>query len=83
MRTLLLTVNGMSCDTCVQHLTTQLSATQGVKQVEVDLLSRTARVVHDDQVCRPVDLMAAVRRAGYQVEGFTAVDNPTDSGVSA
>jgi copper chaperone CopZ len=70
MRTILLTVNGMHCQSCVESLARQLKATTGVQEVQVDLLSRTARVAHDDVICHTPDLMAAVRRAGYQVESF-------------
>lgn len=76
MRTVLLTVNGMHCQSCVDNLTRQLRATQGVHDVQVDLGSRTARVDHDDAVCKTTDLMATVRRAGYQVESFRAAGAP-------
>jgi copper chaperone CopZ len=70
MRTLVLTVTGMSCQNCVEHLSRSLGSTKGVSRVEVDLPSRTARVEHDETLCEPGDLIAAVRRVGYQVEGF-------------
>lgn len=70
MRTLVLTVSGMSCDGCVEHLTRSLESVEGVRNVQVDLMSRTARVEHDDTVCQPSDLVAAVRRVGYQVDAF-------------
>ncbi len=70
MRTLLLTVNGMHCQSCADNLTRVLQATEGVRAVQVDLGSKTARVEHDEGVCKTPDLMAAVRRAGYQVDSF-------------
>ena len=74
MRTLLLTVNGMHCQSCVENLARQLLSTQGVQDVKVDLGSRIARVDHDDELCKAIDLMSAVRRAGYQVESFRAAN---------
>lgn len=73
MTTVLLRVSGMSCDSCVQHLTRSLESTEGVHSVQVDLLARTARVEHDETVCRPTDLIAAVRRVGYHVDAFEPV----------
>ncbi len=70
IKTYLLTISGMTCEGCVQHVTNYLLATEGVEQVQVDLVTRTARVYHDDEACTPADLMAAVRRAGYQVDAF-------------
>jgi copper chaperone CopZ len=69
MRTVLLTVNGMHCQSCVESLARQLKATSGVQEVAVDLNTRTARVDHDDELKTP-ELVAAVRRAGYHVESF-------------
>ena len=73
MRTLLLTVNGMHCESCADNLTRQLQATAGVREVEIDLSTKTARVAHDETLCKTPDLMAAVRRAGYQVDAFQNV----------
>ena len=74
MRTLLLTVTGMHCQSCVENLSRQLLSTQGVQRVQVDLASHTARVDHDDSLCQTADLMSAVRRAGYQVDSFRAAN---------
>jgi copper chaperone CopZ len=62
----------MHCQSCVDNLTRVLQATEGVQLVQVDLGSRTARVEHDETRCKTPDLMAAVRRAGYQVDSFRA-----------
>jgi copper chaperone CopZ len=70
MRTLVLSITGMSCQHCVEHLSRSLGSTQGVSRVEVDLPSGTARVEHDETLCEPADLITAVRRVGYEVKGF-------------
>ncbi len=74
MRTLVLTVSGMSCDGCVEHLTRSIDSTEGVTGVHVDLMSRTARVEYDDAICKPSDLINAVRRVGYQVDAFAPAE---------
>ena len=62
------TVSGMTCGHCVRSVTAEVSGIPGVHGVEVDLVGRQVTVVSD----RPVDrdqLAAAVREAGYQLEG--------------
>lgn len=59
-------VQGMTCDHCVQAVTTELTALDGVEAVDVDLASGEARVTSaaplDDEAVR-----AAVEEAGYEV----------------
>lgn len=71
MRTVLLRINGIHCETCITHLTRSLQATPGVERVDVDLMSRSARVEHDEGACKMNDLVSAVMRVGFQVDGFT------------
>jgi len=58
-----LTVTGMTCGNCVQHVTTALKGVAGVKKVDVDL-EGAARVEAKAGTQRG-DLIAAVRQAGY------------------
>lgn len=64
-----LSVAGMTCQHCVQAVTTELTALDGVQDVAIDLRSdgpSLVRVVSD----RPLDdaaLDAAVDEAGYEV----------------
>ena len=73
MKSVVLSIKGIHCDNCVMQLTRTLELINGVQQVEVDLLSRSARVEHDEGVCSLNDLTAAVTRAGFQVDGFETV----------
>jgi copper chaperone len=60
------TVDGMTCDHCVQAVSTEVSGVVGVTGVDVDLASGRVRVSSD----RPLDdaaVRAAVEEAGYQV----------------
>ena len=82
MKTLVLNISGMSCDSCVQQISHSLSLTPGVTKASVDLMTRSARVEHDEKVCGPDELIDAVRRIGFQVDGFGAVeadDEPSDT----
>jgi copper chaperone CopZ len=73
MRTAVLDIKGMHCDSCVQNISRHLQALPGVRDVKVDLTAQSARVSHDESICGTGDLLNAVRKAGYQVEGFTTV----------
>lgn len=75
MATHVLTIRGMTCDHCVRTLSGALRAVPGVREAQVDLLTRTARVEHDE-AGGVGELFSAVQRAGFQVDGFQAVDSP-------
>ncbi len=68
MRSLMLRVNGMHSDHCAAHVAESLKQTRGVHEVEVDVMSHTARVEHDERLCHARDLIEAVQRAGFQVD---------------
>ncbi len=74
MKTVILNINGMRCEGCVQQISKNLDMTAGVSHVEVDLMSGSARIEMDERRCTTADLVAAVRRAGFQVDGFHAAE---------
>jgi len=59
-------VEGMTCQHCVHHVTMALSEVKGVNDVKVSLAEKTALVNTDDSVSFDV-LKAAVEDAGYQL----------------
>jgi len=59
-------VEGMTCQHCVHHVTVALSEVKGVNDVKVSLAEKTALVNTDDSVSFEV-LKAAVEDAGYQL----------------
>ena len=62
-----LTVKGMSCQHCVNAITSEVGAVDGVAGVEVDLAAGTVRVTGarlDEAALR-----AAIDEAGYEVAG--------------
>lgn len=70
MRTEVLNVKGMTCGGCTSAVTKALKATQGVKDVAVDL-GQGEVTVQFDEAASMDDLRGAVSRAGYEV-----VDTP-------
>lgn len=66
--TLVLVVDGMSCEACVRSVTKALGRVPGVRTVDVDLAAREVRVVHDGVGLDA--LKTAIDAAGYD---FVAV----------
>lgn len=67
METTQLTVSGMNCGACVNHVTKALREVPGVQEVGVDLASGTATVRHSDSL-QSEALVDAVSEAGYGAE---------------
>ncbi len=61
----LLKVSGMSCGGCVTNVKTALEKVPGVKSAEVHLISASAVVTMGEKKPSVEDLVAAVRKAGY------------------
>jgi copper ion binding protein len=60
-----LSIEGMTCEHCVKHVTEALTALTGVKKAKVNLKAKKADIDHADSVS--VDaLKAAVVEAGFQ-----------------
>lgn len=63
-------IEGMSCEGCVNTITTALKAVPGVKSVEVSLKDKKATVVADSVL--PQTIEDAVAKAGYKARLITA-----------
>ena len=63
-----LAISGMTCTTCAGRVERALSAVPSVIRAEVNLASENASVEGVAGLLRPADLIAAVRRAGYDAE---------------
>lgn len=59
-----LNITGMSCGSCVRHVSEALRALDGVTQVEVELRTGAVRVRHDAGTAI-ASLIDAVAKAGY------------------
>jgi copper chaperone len=64
-RNTVLNVLGMSCGSCVRHVTAALAAVPGVSKVDVQLRSGTAVIEHDAEATT-AQLIEALRDAGYE-----------------
>ena len=67
-----LTIEGMTCASCVGRVTKALNRVEGVAAASVNLATETATVTHDPSLVPVTDLTAAVVRVGY-----TATPKPT------
>ena len=66
-----LAISGMTCATCALRVERALSAVPGVARAEVNLATHHGAVEGIAGALRPADLVAAVRRAGYEAELLT------------
>ncbi len=66
-----ISVPGMTCDHCVEQVSTALKAAAGVREVLVDLQAKSATVRADDACPGVAALLDAIRAAGFEVAGFS------------
>ncbi|GAA1352616.1 heavy-metal-associated domain-containing protein [Arthrobacter koreensis] len=66
-----LSISGMTCGHCVASVTEELSAVEGVQDVQVDLVADgvSTAVVTSSEAIAPELLGEAVAEAGYTVVG--------------
>lgn len=61
----ILDVFGMSCPSCVRHISAALHEVDGVREVEVRVTDGKVRVRHEPHAAL-ADMLAALREAGYE-----------------
>jgi len=67
LSTTTITVEGMHCAGCAKSLTTKLKAVKSVKEVEVDLTTKTAKITPmPSSKLSPKALWETVTNAGYK-----------------
>jgi Cu+-exporting ATPase len=66
-----LAISGMTCATCAGRVEKALSSVPGVTRAEVNLASEKASLEGISGILKPVELIAAVQRAGYDAELLT------------
>ena len=73
-----LTVQGMSCASCVSRVEDALHAVQGVLEAHVNLATDRATVRYVPGVAEPAAFTRAIRDAGYEVVGTEGGDDRAD-----
>ncbi|XP_008564060.1 PREDICTED: copper-transporting ATPase 2 isoform X6 [Galeopterus variegatus] len=64
--TVVLTIAGMTCASCVQSIEGVISKREGVQRVSVSLAEGTGTVLYDPSVISPEELRAAVEDMGFE-----------------
>ena len=72
--TVIITVEGMNCEHCVEKVRGALAAVVGVQNVAVDLGAKNARVTFAAPPVTVGRLMQAVNQTGFQAMGFSRPD---------
>lgn len=67
MTTLSIPIDGMSCSACAASIKRSTKAIDGVKDVEVDLIGRRAKVVYESKRTSPEQISAVIGGLGYKV----------------
>ena len=67
MANVVLNVQGMSCNHCVQSVTKALTAVDGVHSVEVSLADKQVAIAYQEDKVTPDQLKDAIEDQGYDV----------------
>jgi copper chaperone CopZ len=65
MEDTLLDVTGMSCPSCVRHISAKLHALEGVTKVQVRFQEKRVLVTHETEATPVAALVEALQDAGY------------------
>lgn len=71
-RDTVLEVQGMSCGSCVRHISSALGDLTGVRRVQVQLQDGLVAVTHDASQTSIADLITALEVAGYPAHARAA-----------
>jgi copper chaperone len=67
MKNQVIHVNGMSCDHCVQTITTALEKMAGVSRVQVDLEKKVVTVAFEEIATDLKTISAKINEVGFEV----------------
>lgn len=78
LKTLDLSIEGMTCASCVASVEKGVSALEGVDEINVNLLTEKARLVYDPQVIKSQDIIDKISDVGYKASrSFETVSDDT------
>jgi len=63
-----LAISGMTCASCVQSIENYVGSQDGIKNVNVNLLSESAEVEYDPEIIDPTKILDLVDDIGYKAE---------------
>lgn len=69
-----LTVTGMTCQSCADHVTSALSEKAGVINSDVQFASNSATITYDPSIVKMEEIIRAIEETGYKVETKTATE---------
>jgi copper chaperone len=67
MEKIIIKVEGMSCEHCVNAITKALGVLPGIAKVEVDLATKNVTVEHDSNQTDLAKIKAEIEEQGYDV----------------
>lgn len=65
----ILSVEGMTCSSCVRHVTSALRELEGIDAIEVRLRDGKVKVEHDPSLATIDEMVQALGEAGYESRG--------------
>jgi copper chaperone len=68
VKTVLIDVEGMTCEHCVMRVTKALQGVKGVRTVKVDLAGKKAEVVIDIDEAKEPSLVKAIEKVGFKAK---------------
>ena len=68
MESVLLKVNGMSCQHCVNAVNDAVTKLVGVKQVKVDLKEKLVEVEYNEEITNKLLIVECIEEQGFEVE---------------
>jgi len=60
-----LSIGGMTCQGCASGIQRQVLKVNGVKTAKLDHVKKSGSFEYDPKVCKPADILAAVKKSGY------------------
>jgi copper chaperone CopZ len=69
-----LTVTGMTCQGCADHVTTALSKKTGVVKSDVKFASNSATITYDPSTVKEEEIIRAIEETGYKAETKRGID---------
>ena len=82
MKTEKFDVNGMTCSSCVAHVEKSVSKLNGIKLVQVNLLTNRMTVSYDENALDSEKIKTSVKNAGYDAQSKTEKDKNSSKNSS-